>query len=58
MKKRETRKLSLAKETLRSLEAQKLQNFGGGGVTGESICYCDTQMCASQTYTLCPACNS
>jgi hypothetical protein len=60
MKKRETRKLSLARETLCRLEEKHLQNVAGvvGVRTIESICICDTDICASAPWTLCIECNS
>jgi hypothetical protein len=57
MKKRETRKLSLAKETLRRLEERGLQKVAGG-TTGESICWCFTDLCVSQPWTGCVECDS
>lgn len=60
MKKREARKLTLSKETLRELSSQKLLNAQGAvdRVTcPESVSYCITQMCASAGYTHCPACD-
>ena len=56
MKKRETRKLSLTRETLRGLEEKHLQNVAGA--TGESICMCITHLCASAPWTHCISCNS
>ena len=60
MKKRETRKLSLAKETLRCLEEKHLQDVAGvvGVRTVESICICDTDICASSPWTHCIECDS
>ena len=56
MRKREIRKLTLAKETLRNLEERRLQQVAGG--TGESICICDTDLCVSGLWTNCIECNS
>ena len=56
MKKREARKLSLARETLRRLEERRLQDVAGGTV--ESICWCITQLCVSQPWTGCVECDS
>ena len=56
MKKREIRKLTLARETLRHLEEQHLR--GVAGATVESICWCITQLCVSQPYTGCVECDS
>ena len=60
MKKREARKLTLSKETLRELGNQKLRDAQGAvdRVTcPESVSYCITQLCASEGYTHCPACD-
>jgi hypothetical protein len=53
---KKTRRLRLAKETLHRLEDNRLQALAGA--TGESICWCITQLCASEGYTHCEACNS
>ncbi|HEV7508166.1 MAG TPA: hypothetical protein VGS07_25005 [Thermoanaerobaculia bacterium] len=63
MKKQRLRKLTIARETLRRLEEQGLQDAqGGSGRTCapsiESICFCLTDLCISEGYTGCVACNS
>ena len=56
MKKRGLKRLTLAKETLHRLEDKRLPGAAGGTV--ESICWCITQLCVSERYTGCEACNS
>jgi hypothetical protein len=63
MKKQRVRKLTIARETLRRLEEQGLQDAQGGSgrtcaVSIESICFCLTDLCISEGYTGCVACNS
>ena len=58
MKKRELRKLTVTRETLRRLEEHRLQAVAGEGrATGESICWCYTHICASLDYTICNTCT-
>jgi len=66
MKKRSTKKLSLSRETLRRLEETRLHNAAGAGTNQQSVCvcqcpasisFCDTDICASEGHTLCPACE-
>jgi hypothetical protein len=58
MKKPEIRKLTVTRETLRRLEERRLQTVAGQlRTTGESICYCDTDVCASLNYTICDTCT-
>ncbi|HSG39213.1 MAG TPA: hypothetical protein VLE27_06215 [Thermoanaerobaculia bacterium] len=60
MKKREVRKLTLSKETLRQLGHQRLRDAVGavGVPCPESVSYCITQLCVSAQYTGCVDCNS
>lgn len=55
MKKRGLKRLTLAKETLHRLEEKRLPGAVGGTV--ESICWCITQLCITEGYTGCEACN-
>ncbi|HSF41509.1 MAG TPA: hypothetical protein VLT87_17045 [Thermoanaerobaculia bacterium] len=56
MKKRGLKRLTLAKETLHHLEDKRLQGAAGG--TGESVCYCITQLCITLDYTNCNTCDT
>lgn len=60
--KRRTRKLTLARETLRRLEDASLAEAMGAIVgyptNKESICFCITDLCVSEGYTGCVACES
>lgn len=55
MKRRTLRKLTVSRETLCRLEEGKLQN-AAGGTTGESICYCETDLCITLKYSNCNTC--
>jgi len=60
--KRRTRKLTLARETLRRLEDASLAEAMGAIVgyptNKESICFCITDLCVSANYTGCVECES
>lgn len=64
MKKQRLRKLTISRETLRRLEERGLQDVQGGGTERtcafsiESVCFCFTDLCISEGYTGCVACNS
>ncbi|HEX4959571.1 MAG TPA: class I lanthipeptide [Thermoanaerobaculia bacterium] len=61
MKKKSLRKLNLSRETLSRLEDWGLEDARGGVVhhpSVESICFCLTDLCISEGYTGCVACNS
>jgi hypothetical protein len=53
---KKARRLKLAKETLHSLEDPRLKTLAGA--TGESICWCITQLCITREYTNCNLCDS
>lgn len=55
MKKREIQRLKLAKETLLHLQDERVQ--GAAVWTKESICWCETHLCASVDYTHCDTCT-
>lgn len=67
MKKRSAKKLTLSRETLHRLEEGRLRHAAvGAGTRQQSVCvcqcpesisFCDTDICASDGYTLCPACE-
>ncbi len=59
MKKKNARKLTLAKETLTTLEARSLEGIGGGAVTcQESNRICSIQhTCVSCAATQAPVCQ-
>jgi hypothetical protein len=64
MNKRDVKKLTLSRETLHRLEERRLRDVAGAITAGcrptnqESICWCWTDVCASEGYTLCVACES
>lgn len=54
------KKLSLSRETVQRLDAAQMQGVaaGAGRLTRqESICFCITDVCASEGYTLCVLCE-
>jgi len=56
--KRQIRKLTLARETLRRLEDASLRKAVAGRPTNqESLCICFTDICVSEGYTECSTCN-
>jgi hypothetical protein len=58
--KRQTRKLALARETLRRLEDEslgKVLGHVGHPTNKDSICLCITDLCVSDGYTGCVACE-
>jgi hypothetical protein len=63
MKKRGLKKLMLSRETLHRLEENRLHEVArgaGGGVNmpcPESVSWCITQLCISEGYTGCAACE-
>ena len=62
MKKKGIKRLTLSRETLHRLEEKSLREVpGAGGVQQpcpESVSYCITQLCVSDGYTGCVACES
>lgn len=52
---KKSRRLKLAKETLHSLEDNRLKTLAGA--TGESICWCITHICITLQYSNCDTCN-
>jgi hypothetical protein len=63
MRKQTLKKMTIARETLRRLEEQGLQDALGGshGIPAPSYataCICVTELCVSANYTGCTTCNS
>jgi hypothetical protein len=68
MKRRQIRKLTISRETLRRLEGDPLRKVAGGATNERSVCVCQTDqdticicitdLCITDIYTNCNLCDS